>query len=247
MELIRVERRGSVRLVGLDRPDKHNALDEAMVSELHEMLDEAARDDPAVLVLYSTTPGKFAAGADIAELVERDADAALRAINAGLFDRIETHRWPTIAAIDGPAFGGGCELGLACDFRLATPNARFAQPELNLGILAGAGANWRLGQLVGQQIARRMLYTGAVLDAEAALAAHLVDAVHPPDELLDAAVELANTIAQRAWRAVELTKLALRMHRPSTTTFDIAAQALLFDSDDKVTRMRAFLDRQKRS
>jgi enoyl-CoA hydratase/carnithine racemase len=233
-------------LVGLDRPSKHNALDEAMVGELHEMLDDAARDDPAVLVLYSTTPGLFAAGADIAELIERDADAALRAINAGLFERLEAHRWPTIAAIDGPALGGGCELGLACDFRLATPNARFAQPELNLGILAGAGANWRLAQLVGQQVARRMLYAGAMLDADAALAADLVDAVHHPDEVLDAAIELGNTIAKRAPRALELTKLAFRLHRPSTTTFDITAQALLFESDEKVRRMRAFLDRPKR-
>jgi enoyl-CoA hydratase len=247
VELIRVERRGSVRLVGLDRPNKHNALDEAMVGELHEMLDDASRDDPTVLVLYSTTLGMFAAGADIAELIERDADAALRAINAGLFERVEAHRWPTIAAIDGPALGGGCELALACDFRLATPNARFAQPELNLGILAGAGANWRLAQLVGQQVARRMLYAGAMLDAHAALAADLVDAVHPADDLLDAAIELANTIAQRAPRALELTKLAFRLHRPSTTTFDIAAQALLFESNEKVRRMRAFLDRPKRS
>ena len=132
--------------------------------------------------MYSTTPGVFAAGADIAELVERDADAALRGINAGLFDRLEAHRWPTIAVIDGPAYGGGCELALACDLRVGSRDARFAQPELGLGILAGAGANWRLPQTVGLPTARRMLYAGEVLDAEQALAAGLVDAVHPPAE-----------------------------------------------------------------
>lgn len=243
-DLIRVVREGPVTLVGLDRPAKRNALDQALVDELHGVLD-AARGEPSILVLHSTTPGMFVAGADIAELIERRADQALQAINAGLFERIEQHRWPTIAAIDGAAYGGGCELALACDFRLATPNARFAQPELNLGILAGAGANWRLSQVVGQQVARRMLYTGAVLDADAALAAGLVDTVHSADELLAAATELAHTIAERSWRALELTKLALRLHRPATTTFDVAAQALLFESDDKAARMQAFLDRKK--
>jgi enoyl-CoA hydratase/carnithine racemase len=243
-DLIRVVREGPVTLVGLDRPAKRNALDQALVDELHGVLD-AAGGEPSILVLHSTTPGMFVAGADIAELIERRADQALQAINAGLFERIEQHRWPTIAAIDGAAYGGGCELALACDFRLATPNARFAQPELNLGILAGAGANWRLSQVVGQQVARRMLYTGAVLDADAALAAGLVDTVHSADELLAAATELAHTIAERSWRALELTKLALRLHRPATTTFDVAAQALLFESDDKAARMQAFLDRKK--
>jgi enoyl-CoA hydratase len=242
--LIRVVCEGPVTLVGLDRPAKRNALDQALVDELHGVLDGAA-GEPSILVLHSTTPGMFVAGADIAELIERRADQALQAINAGLFERIEQHRWPTIAVIDGVAFGGGCELALACDFRLATPNARFAQPELNLGILAGAGGNWRLSQVVGQQVARRMLYTGAVLDADAALAAGLVDAVHAPDAVLAAARALAESIGERSWRALELTKLALRLHRPATTTFDIAAQALLFESDDKAARMQAFLDRKK--
>src|SRR5690606_24687142 len=98
----------------LDRPAKHNALDQAMVDELHAVLDDAARE-PCVLVVHSATPGMFAAGADIAELLERDADAALRGINARLFDRLEAHPWPTVAVVDGPALGGGCELALACD------------------------------------------------------------------------------------------------------------------------------------
>ena len=245
MELIAVDRRPGVLLVGLDRPEKRNALDQAMVDELDSVLTDAARSDPAVLVLHSTNPGMFVAGADIGELIERDADAALRAINAGLFERLEAHRWPTIAVIDGPAYGGGCELALACDHRICSPTARFAQPELNLGILAGAGGNWRLPALVGVGLARRMLYLGEVVDAEAALAAGLVDAVHPAEELLEAAVAMAETIGRRSWRALELTKLALRQHRGATTGFDIAAQALLFEGDDKRQRMQAFLDRKR--
>jgi enoyl-CoA hydratase len=241
---LRVESRDSTVLVGLDRPEKRNALDEAMIGELHRVLDESSRE-PCVLVVHSTTAGTFAAGADIAELLERDADAALRAINAGLCEHLEFHRWPTIAAVDGWALGGGCELALACDLRLASPGARFGQPELGLGIMAGAGANWRLAQIVGLGLARRMLYTGATLDGQAALDAGLVESVHAPDELLDAAVALASGIATRSWAALELTKLALRLHRPATTAFDVAGQAVLFESEEKRRRMTEFLDRRK--
>ena len=193
-DLVRTERSGRLFLLGLNRPGKHNALDQAMVDEIDAALTEARRE-PCVLIVHSTTPGIFAAGADIAEMVDRDADAALRGINAGLFDRLEAHRWPSIAVIDGPAYGGGCELTLACDLRIASPNARFAQPELGLGIIAGAGANWRLPQTAGLQTARRMLYTGDVLSAEQALAAGLVDAVHPAESVLEQAISLADRIA----------------------------------------------------
>lgn len=240
MALVRTSRRGSALLIGLHRPDKHNALDEALVSEFDRALTEASRE-PCVVIVHSTTPGIFAAGADIAELIERDADAALRAINAGLFDRLEAHRWPTIALVDGPALGGGCELALACDLRLVSTRARFGQPELGLGILAGAGGNWRLAQAAGLPVARRMLYTGQTLRAEEAVEVGLADAVHPPEELLDAGLTVAEAIAARSWRALELTKLALRAHRPATTGFDLAAQALLFESQDKRERMGRFL------
>jgi enoyl-CoA hydratase len=244
MALVRVERRDPAVLVGLDRPEKRNALDQAMVDEIDAVL-AAERRRPAVLVFHSTTPGIFAAGADIAELAERDADDALSAINAGLFERLEAHRWPTIAAVDGHALGAGCELAMACDLRVASPRARFAQPELSLGILAGAGGNWRLPQLVGTARARRMLYLGEGLDAEGALAAGLADRVVESDKLLDEALAMAATVAERSWRALELTKLALRQHRPSTTAFDIAAQALLFESEDKRQRMDRFLQRRR--
>ena len=239
-----VRRQPSVLLVGIDRPEKRNALDLATVNELDAVLHEAARGEPAVLIVHSTTPGTFVAGADLRELLDRGADDALQAINAGLFERLEAFRWPTIAAIDGPAFGGGCELALACDLRLGTPRTRFAQPEPKLGIIAGAGANWRLAQAVGLPVARRMLYAGVVLDAQGALDAGLVEALHAPEELLSAAVELALEIAQRSWRALELTKLALRQHRPATTLFDITAQALLFEGGDKRDRIGAFLSRR---
>jgi enoyl-CoA hydratase len=242
MSSIVVRREGALWWVGLNRPERRNAHDEAMVDELDEVLTDARRA-PSILLIHSTTPGIFAAGADIREMRERDSDYAIRAINARLFERLESHRWPTIALIDGPALGGGCELAMACDFRVASERAVFAQPELSLGILAGAGGNWRLAQLVGLATARRMLYTGARLDAASALAAGLVDEI--ADDLPARGAELAGTIARRSWRALELTKSALRAHRPDTTGFDAAAQALLFDSADKYERMTAFLERRK--
>jgi enoyl-CoA hydratase/carnithine racemase len=243
VSLIEVRDEGTVRWIGLNRPDKRNAIDQAMTNELSAVLDDSRRQ-PCVLVVHSLVPGIFAAGADIAELRERDADSALLAINAGLFEKLEAHRWPTIAAVAGPALGGGCELTLACDFRVASEQAVFAQPELALGIMAGAGANWRLAQAVGQQTARRMLYAGARLSAVDALAAGLVDEVTPDPEA--AARALAAKIARQSWRALELTKLALRSQRPATTTFDVAAQALLFGSEDKYDRMTAFLERRQK-
>jgi len=239
------ERRGDALLVGFNRPDKRNAIDVATAEALHQVLSDQARER-CILVLHSTTPGMFVSGADINELLGRDADDAFMGINVRLFERLEAHRWPTIAVVDGPALGGGCELAMACDLRIASPRARFAQPELNLGILAGAGANWRLAQLVGLPLARRMLYLGETLDAEGARAAGLVDAVHEPEALLDAALAMVTAIATRSWRALELTKLALRLHRPATSTFDMAAQSLLFESDDKRERMENFLNRRKR-
>ena len=243
MSPIEVRDEGTIRWIGLNRPDKRNAIDQATSDAFATALDDA-RKQPCVLIVHSTTPGIFAAGADIAELRDRDADGALLAINAGLFDKLEAHRWPTIAAIDGAALGGGCELALACDLRVASDKAFFAQPELALGILAGAGANWRLAQAVGQQVARRMLYAGARLSAGDALAHGLIDELAEEPEA--AARTLAGKITRQSWRALELTKLALRIHRPATTTFDVAAQALLFGTQDKHDRMTAFLERRDR-
>jgi len=242
MSPIEVRHEDPIRWIGMNRPDKRNAIDQAMADAFSAALDDA-RKQPCVLIIHSTTPGIFAAGADIAELRDRDADAALLAINAGLFDKLEAHRWPTIAVIDGAALGGGCELALACDFRIASEKAIFAQPELSLGILAGAGGNWRLAQAAGQQTARRMLYAGARLTATEALTSGLVDEVS--DDPTAAALTLARKITRQSWRALELTKLALRAHRPATTTFDVAAQALLFGTQDKYDRMTAFLNRRK--
>ena len=156
MSLIEVRDEGTIRWIGLNRPEKRNAIDRATTDAFSAAVDDA-RERPCVLIVHSTTPGIFAAGADIAELRDRDADAALLAFNAALFEKLEAHRWPTIAAIDGAALGGGCELALACDLRVASDKAFFAQPELSLGILAGAGGGLRFfRQLVDEAGGERL-------------------------------------------------------------------------------------------
>jgi enoyl-CoA hydratase len=231
--------------IGLNRPDKRNALDIATSRALRQAFDEAQDAGPVVLVLHSTTPGIFVSGTDIADLAGRRMEEALNPLNVRLFEQLASFRWPTIAAIDGPAFGGGCEIALACDLRVGTPAARFAQPEPSLGLLAGAGGNHRLPQIAGLAITRRMLYAGDVIDAQAALACGLIDRLVPAAELDRAVDALVTSIARRSWRAMELTKLALRTSQRDTTAFDLAAQALLYESDDTATRMKAFLDRRR--
>ena len=241
---VQVTQRENAVWIGLNRPDKRNALDLATSRALREVFEEAQAAGPAVLVLHSTTSGVFVAGTDIAELAERRAEQALNPVNVRLFEQLASFRWPTIAVVDGPAFGGGLELALACDLRIGTPAARFATPEPALGLLAGAGGNHRLSRLAGFAVAQRMLYAGDVVDAEAALAAGLIDRLAPAAEL-DAAVDaLVASIARRSWRALELTKLALRMGQRDTTTFDLAAQGLLYESEDAAERLRAFLEKR---
>ncbi|MCG3151639.1 MAG: Short-chain-enoyl-CoA hydratase [bacterium] len=248
--LVLTERVGSVAILTLNRPEKRNAIDLAMVQALHGILAELARDaDLACLVL--TGAGKaFAAGADIGELRERNRFDALAGINSRLFQAVEQFPTPVIAAIQGWALGGGCELALACDLRIAGESARFGQPEVTLGILPGAGATQRLPRLVGLGMARDLIFTGRIIDAAEALRIGLVNRVVPDDGLLDAAQEVASQIAANGPLALRLAKLALNAsHRTGSDVgflIESLGQASCFESDDKYQRMTAFLEKQQR-
>ncbi|WP_308805490.1 enoyl-CoA hydratase/isomerase family protein [Acrocarpospora pleiomorpha] len=239
---MKVEEGPGRMLVRLNRPQVRNAIDAAMVADLHEVCAELERR-PRVLVVTGTD-GVFAAGADIRELRERRREDALAGINSGLFDRIARLPMPTIAAIDGPALGGGAELAYACDFRIATPRARFGNPETGLGIMAAAGACWRLRELVGEPLAKEILLAGRVLAAEEALDVRLVNQLVPEDELPAAADRLADRIGRNAPLALRLTKLALAAPPGAHPRFDDVAQAVLFETEDKHERMTAFLERR---
>ncbi len=234
----------------LNRPDKLNALDQSMIDALHAAMDYyASNPDVRVLVLTGAGNKAFAAGADIAQLRDRRAADALRAINAGLFDRVAAFPCPTIAAVRGFALGGGCELALACDLRICGMSAKFGQPETGLGILAAAGATWRLAALIGLGRARELLYTGRLVDAAEAHTIGLVNQVVSDDELSAAVAEMAGLIARNDSLATRLTKQALRLVQGPEDhyrQFVSAAQAVCFESPEKVRRMDAFLERKKR-
>ncbi|MBX3462962.1 MAG: enoyl-CoA hydratase/isomerase family protein [Planctomycetes bacterium] len=245
------ERRGDAVLVTLNAPERRNAIDQAMVDGLHAVLDALWHDETvAALVLTGAGDKAFAAGADIAQLRERSSRDALKAINSGIFARIEEFPAPVIAAIRGYALGGGCELAIACDLRVLGQSAKLGQPEVKLGIIPAAGGTYRLPRLVGLGRARELVYTGRMVDADEALRIGLANLVVPDAEVTARALQLAETIAQNGRLAVRGAKRALNaLARPgqeNAVAFESSVQAVLFDSDDKRTRMDAFLHQQKK-
>jgi enoyl-CoA hydratase/carnithine racemase len=228
----------------LTRPERRNAIDSWMVDELHAVCAELERA-PRLLLLTGGADGVFAGGADIAELRDRGRLDALSAINQALFARILRLPMPTLAAVDGPALGGGAELAYACDLRICTDRAYFGQPEVRLGILAGAGATYRLPRLVGEGLAKELLFTGRRMLAEEALAVRLVSKVTAPGELLAAAHAILDDIAKGSALAVRLTKAAVDAPEAAHPQVELLSQAILFEDAEKHARMTAFLDRRK--
>lgn len=238
---IHVDEGADRMVVRLNRPEVRNAIDQQMIDELHSVCADLEAT-PRILILCGAG-GTFASGADIGELRKRRAADALKAINASLFIRIAELPMPVIAAIDGYALGGGAELAYAADFRIATPRVRIGNPETGLGIIAAAGASWRLAELVGEPLAKEILLAGRILTAEEALAVRLVTELHPAEELLDAANALADRIAKNDPLATRYAKRVMRADRTEHPTIDQKAQAVLFESDEKRRRMTEFLER----
>ncbi len=237
-----VERRSDRVIARLNRPAKRNAIDREMIDALHALCDEL-ETDPRTLILTGSA-GTFAAGADIAQLRARRADDARQGINANAFIRIHELPMPVIAALDGYALGGGAELAYAADIRIATPSTKIGNPETGLGIIAAAGATWRLREIVGEALASEMLLTGRLLTADEALTAGLVSAVHASDQLLAAAHLIADRVAANDPLATQHTKRALRAPRDAHPRIDGELQAELFESPAKMRRMTDFLERR---
>lgn len=236
---------GDDRVVAtLSRPEVRNAIDQAAIDALHALCAELERR-PRTLILTGAD-GVFASGADIAQLRARRADDARRGINTRAFDRVSALPMPVIAAVDGYALGGGAELAYAADLRIGTPRLRIGNPETGLGIIAAAGATWRLPRLVGDARAAELLLTGRVLDGDEALAWGLLSSLHEPDDLLPAAHALADRIAAADPLATRHTKTALRAPAAAHPELELELQAELFDSPEKERRMTAFLDRRHR-
>lgn len=238
-----VEEAGDRVLLRLNRPEVRNAIDQQLVDALHDACALLERD-PRIALIYGEG-GTFAAGADISQLRERRRDDALRGINSGIFDRIRRLPMPVIGLLDGYALGGGAELAYACDFRLGTPSVKIGNPEPGLGILAAAGASWRLRELVGEPLAKEILLAGRVLDAEEALQVRLLNEIVEPDDLVAAGHRWADRIARQAPLAIRLSKSAFHAPREAHPMIDDLAQAVLFETQEKHDRMTAFLERKK--
>lgn len=237
--------------VQLNRPAVRNAIDQLMVDELHTVCSYLEAS-PKILILSGIpadpetgTKGIFASGADIAQLRERRRDDALAGINSGIFDRLAKLPMPVIAALDGFALGGGAELAYAADFRIGTPELRMGNPETGLGIMAAAGATWRLKELVGEPVAKEILLAGKVLKGEEALRVGLVTELVDGAKLLAAASALADRIGAQDALAVRITKSVFHAPREAHPVIDTLAQGMLFESPAKFDRMQAFLDRKK--
>jgi len=228
----------------LNRPHRRNAIDQDLVDALHAACAAVEAHPRIVLLIGCGTT--FAAGADIAQLRERRREQALQGINSTVFARIQRLPMPTVGLLDGYALGGGAELASACDFRIGTPTVRIGNPEPGLGIIAAAGACWRLRDLVGEPMAKEILLAGRVLDAQEAHRVRLLNELVAADDLLAAGHRLADRIAAQAPLAVRLTKTVMHAPPQAHPVIDEIAQAVLFETEEKDRRMTAFLDERDR-
>ena len=245
-DTVRVDVADSVAVLTLDRPDVRNAISAQVQSDLRAALEEL-RDDDTVGVVVITGAGDkaFAAGADIGQLQHYDLHTGLASSMQRLFDEVESFEKPTIAAVNGYALGGGCELAMACDLRIAASTARFGLPEATLSVLPGAGGTQRLSRLVGVGLAIDLVLTGRMLDAQEALASGLVTRVVEPGVLLSSAREVAASILAKGPLAVRLATLVIRTgldaDRRTGLVVEQLAQSLLYTTEDKREGAEAFL------
>jgi enoyl-CoA hydratase len=240
---------GRVATLTVNRPDVRNALDSATVDEIHQALAEVRAARASVLIVTGAGDEAFVSGADIRSIRERRRDDALASINSRLMSAVESHEAVSIAAVNGYALGGGCELALACDLRIASDHAIFGLPEPSLGIIPGAGGTQRLPRIVGLGRAKEMILTGARWDARKALACGLVSEVVPPAQLPAAARAMAERVLALGPLAVRLAKAALnasvQMPLAAGLAFESTAQAITFESADKQEGTTAFLEKRR--
>lgn len=250
-ETLLFERRDRVGIITINRPDKRNALNIKTREEGAALLDQL-RDDDSVGVVVITGAGDkaFIAGADIGEFAGRTAMMQRDVMTArSLFTAIDTFPKPIIAMVNGYCLGGGCELALACDIRIASDTASFGQPEINLGIIPGGGGTQRLTRLVGEGKAMEMILTGEIIDAKTAFSIGLVNHVVPAAELETKTMEIANRIAEKSPIALSLAKesvkLASRSNLDEGLRREVDLFALCFSTEDKNEGVSAFLEKRK--
>jgi enoyl-CoA hydratase len=241
-----------IGVVTLNRPKSLNALCDELIAELGTVFDEIGEDRDVAAVIITGSTKAFAAGADIKEISQIASPAVAQGFVSrihAVFNRIEGCAKPVIAAISGFALGGGCELALACDLRIAAENAVFGLPEIKLGVIPGGGGTQRLPRLVGVGRAKELLYTGDSIDAQEAYRIGLVNKVVPPESLMDEARTMAAKLAKRPPVALKMTKLAvnegINMDLYSAIGHESRCFEILFSTADQKEGMQAFIEKRE--
>ena len=248
-EHILYEVRGPMALITLNRPEKRNAISLGTLDDLHDAVGLCERDERArVLTITGAGDKAFASGSDLAEVEHRDLRKALEPIVQGLAERLERLPKPTIAAVNGVCFGGGLEVALGCDIRIASTRATFATPEGKLGIIPGGGATQRLPRIVGRGWGMHMLLMGEPIDAERAFQIGLVTRLVEHDALIDTAQDMAEHLATFAPFVPQFMKAMVHSGMEASLAAGLAmekfAQGALCETEDKVEGLRAFLEKR---
>lgn len=253
-ETITLTKENGIGLLTINRPQNLNALNTQVLLDLQNVVTEIEQDEEIRVVIVTGAGEKaFVAGADIKEMKDKNALGGRDFSNFGnkAFSMLENLRQPTIAAVNGFALGGGCELALSCDIRLASSNAKFGQPEVGLGIIPGFGGTQRLGRLVGPAKAKELIYTSKIINAEEAKAIGLVNNVTEPEALLEEAKAMAAMIMKQAPLAVEASKKAINRGLEMDLAHGLAMEAeifgTMFSTEDQKEGMGAFTEKRKPS
>jgi len=238
-----------IATITLNRPGVRNALDLATWKEIRQVIEEVEDQSIQVLIFTGAGDEAFAAGTDIKWLHERSMLATLEAYSQRVLQMLEDLWKPSIAAVNGFALGGGCELAMACDIRIASEQAKFGQPEVRLGILPGAGGTQRLPRLVGVAKAKELIFSGEIIDAAVAERIGLVNRVVPHAKLIESAMELANKIMRQGPVAIQLAKAAINtgvnLGPGAGYVCERLAQTVLFGTEDRIEGTSAFLEKRR--
>ena len=251
MSFVTLEKKDHVGIVTMNRPEALNALNEQVLHDLDAVLDQVEADDEILVAIVTGAGRSFVAGADIGQMSTLTPVEAKKFGVYGnqVFLKLENLTKPTIAAVNGFALGGGCELSMACDIRVASEKAKFGQPETGLGITPGFGGTQRLARIVGVSNAMEMILTARNINAARALEIGLVSYVTAPEELMDKAMELANAIAGNAQIAVRQSKAAIRRGMQTDVAtgaaYESEAFGLCFSTEDQKDAMKAFVNKEK--
>ncbi len=252
-ENIVLEKEGNIAVVKVNRPKALNALNSETLKEIDCVINEISEDEEIYVAILTGEGRAFVAGADISEMKDLNAVEGKRFSELGnsVFRKLEKLSKPVIAAVNGFALGGGCELAMACDIRIASVKAKFGQPEAGLGITPGFGGTQRLSRLVGEGIAKELIYTCDIINAEQAFRIGLVNKVVEPEVLLDEAKAMASKIAKNAPIAVRQCKAAinigLQMDIDSAVLCEAEAFAICFSTEDQKEGMEAFIEKRDKN